>query len=417
MRMKSDNLFQLNQHHNFSIHTFELSLKFDTRLFHIIRNRLKTVGHVYPDSHHEEGTVLYGVRNSRFPGIRVKLKQTTHWMATQQRNGHKNYIILIVCPQTIVQAQRGYFDSVEIFEASPENCHLVEQTILHLCCSIGLHQMCGKEEGSSINLIPRGMESFLMTRLDFCVNHQFASPEEVRLYLKLARQAHYPLQMEPRTYYCPIAHRKKQYPNEVKFEGATLSIYAYDKQAQLLDAFGGRPSDYPTAKGVLRIEIQSMRGKLAYLMLRKPEHELSNREILHQSHSISRAEFERYLPTIFHSGVYISHKQIGAVLQHCVKGGTLKERYWPELWEYVKNVRSEGCVTIVAERYRENDKNNGTSQYSRIQRQLKKLGINPVLAPAGIKGQYGTISVPSIPQLFGIIQNVDRGVEERLQIH
>lgn len=252
----------------FSIHTFELSLRIPTYIFHDLRNRLSNVGTLYREPRFcKTEDYDYRIRDCKFPGIHCSLVQHKIHVNTYSSHGHKNYLKLIVNPQHIIDHFNGDdYNFINIFEPSVDNAILVDKYIREFCHAIKLDAFYDRRKGCEVNLAPGGIDSFKLKRLDFCVNHRFDSKDEVKIYLNLARQGQFPARMEPYKYYDEVNHRTPHSRYAVKFIGKSLSICVYDKQHQLMDMGIG---DARYAEGLLRFEIQSERSKLNYLMKNK----------------------------------------------------------------------------------------------------------------------------------------------------
>ncbi|MDL2293943.1 hypothetical protein LJC60_04845 [Ruminococcaceae bacterium OttesenSCG-928-D13] len=385
---------QINIDPHSGIHTFEVKRRFPTSAFCTVREAVGKTGKLFPLDHPPNGKEhkQFSVSGCKYPGIRIRLRQSDQWAPACNSEFHHNYLSLLVTPQGIVRHFRGQpCDPVEIFEPTLENSQLVAGYIESIYRDLGFESLFDSIKGQEVNLIPNGFESLTIARIDYCADLSLESDKMVKTYIKLARQGNFPARFKPSVRYDETAHRTKPYSGQVKYRGTTVAVLLYDKNEQLLNALKYEPGP---AKGLLRFEIQAYSGKVRYL---KYSRKLTNLGLLQCASEMSHYEFKEYMPQVFWSGCYLPQTSAVTVLKQAVKDGSLREKDRVLIETFMNEVDRIGGITEVFDAIE--------SPYMR--RKLRGLmdmqHINPVRLPASTAHELGVVSLPSIPCLLGLV--------------
>lgn len=245
----------MNPH--YSVHTFELTYRLNSEQFNCAKTMIKENGG-YPEKafwsigqdkwYLSAGSCKDTVLQAALAGIRIILTK-----ALVKESGYYSYTLkLIINPARVMQGiQNEPPDHISLFRASSEAAWQVEKQLLYV---VGLL------------ISDSSLESYRITRADYCMNCQMKNNKEVNAYLKLIKKSRPPYEIKLIDERDPVTHRSK-YPHYVRFESSGFAFVAYSKfdqvasQNQKRDAcFSG--GEATAAKGILRIEIQMKAKKL-----------------------------------------------------------------------------------------------------------------------------------------------------------
>lgn len=225
-------MLKINTEPHYGMHTFEVKRRFPTSAFRTVKEAVGKTGKLFPLDHPPKGkeSKHFGVKDCKYPGIRIRLRQSDQWSPEYSAEVHHNYVSLIVTPRDIIRHLNGKpYDPVGIFEPTLESCQLVAGYVADVYRDLGFESVYDSTRKREVNLIPDGFESLKIARIDYSVDLALESEKMVKRYLKLARQGNFPTCFKPNIRYDETAHRSKPYPGQVKYCGTTLAVLSCTK--------------------------------------------------------------------------------------------------------------------------------------------------------------------------------------------
>ncbi|MFR1807996.1 MAG: hypothetical protein ACLSWV_03525 [Pygmaiobacter massiliensis] len=245
---------------NGSMHTFEVCYKIYRTEYAELKGRLLDLGG-YPGSNNGFFYEAWYLNYRALPtkqaflnelrGMRIVLESKLQ----KGTNFHHFKLKLIVNPQAVVEYAEGdMYTPTHLYQYGKETAHYIAQKVKKVS-----------------DVVLQGFESrpLHITRADACLDCKLDSAYEVDMYINLVRKARpaYNAELEGGIYDA-ISHRIRYPANEVQFCGKSFALVFYSKQAQIADVISRgytrfSAEDYATAEGILRIELQNSRKRLA----------------------------------------------------------------------------------------------------------------------------------------------------------
>lgn len=162
-----------------------------------------------------------------------------------------------------------------------------------------------------------------LKRLDFCVNTELESQEEVKAYIKTCKRSNIPSKLELRRYYDYVSKRQKCNKDDYTvYSSKYVEVSIYNKYAQMTkEKIGVFPEkEIERAKNIVRIEIRCMEGKIKVLQKKYNIESIS--DFMMQGNKIGEELFEFYLRKMFGEGKICTLKE---AVQNVKLSGLKKE--------------------------------------------------------------------------------------------
>ncbi len=149
-----------------------------------------------------------------------------------------------------------------------------------------------------------------LKRLDFCVNTELESQEEVLAYIKTCKRGNIPYPFKLKTYYDKISKRQKANKEDFTILAENnVEISIYNKYAQMAKERDGvyPEEEIEKSKNIVRIEIRCMKQKIKHY---KNKYSIDTIEdFMRYGEKIGNELFHKYLGKIFGTGELYTLKE------------------------------------------------------------------------------------------------------------
>jgi len=152
------------------------------------------------------------------------------------------------------------------------------------------------------SLLPN-LKKCTLKRLDFCINAELGSQEQVKAYIKIAKRSNVPGKLEVYTEYDKKAKRTKPTKDDYTvYSDGYIAISIYNKYMEMKKQKDGvfPTSEMERAKNIVRMEIRCMEGKIKALKKKYGIKSIS--EFMRCGNKMGKELYNYYLGRIFNSG-------------------------------------------------------------------------------------------------------------------
>jgi len=156
---------------------------------------------------------------------------------------------------------------------------------------------------SKISQLLPPLQSCRLKRVDFCVNAELQSQEEVKAYIKVIKRGNIPPKMKIFKMNDPIAKRKKASKRDhTVVAGDFVEVSIYNKYAEMISEPKGvfPQSEIERAHNIVRLEIRCKEGKIRELMKKYKVKTID--QFMKKANRIGDEVFNYYLGKMFNEG-------------------------------------------------------------------------------------------------------------------
>ena len=344
-----------------TIHTFEVSSILDNERYYNIQQDLKTDKDKWERL--KNGMCYFGLSEK---GITIKMYRI-------KKKGFYSYCIIYE-----ISAQRVFDndDHVGLFDA--ENYPKLKKKV-------------NKQLMKKSKLLPK-LDDCKLRRIDWCINIELESQEQVKAYIETVRRANIPAGMERYT----INNKPTKDDMTVISEGyAAVSIY--NKQSQMIKENKRRQKkifsdkDIRAAEKIVRIEIRCFEGKVK--ALKKKHHISSIDDFMDYADLIGKDLYRYYLTKMFSNNEIYTLKEARERIE--LSGYKKDNRKLLDnfLTEANESRSAAKAMAFYKELY-------GDKEMKRILYMLEQIDVNYVTVTGKVSKQFRDGYIPTPYELF-----------------
>lgn len=350
---------------NYTIHTIELQKKISFEEYKRLKNMfiaeaVKNKYKFYPNDNKISFT---------------KFNQRGLCISAESRLPSGHYLTLKLNLKDLVLGHRSYY---ALFQYGKDSLSDMDYNFRKMLSVLGVEHTA---------------ETFLLSRVDFCVNAFCNSPDEVKTYIALARKGNYPKGYKETFPFAERRKNKKQIDHRRSFdltnENREVQISLYDKYEQLLNINIAKETA-KHAKGILRFEKRCYKKEI-YSILGEYEPVYYDLSTLKYLLSMARYELIQEIETIFTAGRYY----LLETAQKKIDESKLKqhEKEQMQFWIYAasKHQRSSVAWNMTVEKF-----NLDGYHRKKLKQNMAQLDLNPTTI--GVRSRFETL--PSIRSVF-----------------
>lgn len=346
------------------IHTFEVRNQITKEESYKIQNALKMDKDKWKGE--ENGMSYWGLSDK---GILI------HTHLLKKKDFYSYYIIYRISAQRVIENDNfvGLFNT--------KNYDNLKKKINKLL----------KDKSEHLPLI----DACKLSRLDFCLNIELESQEQVKAYVKMARCVIIPEYLKQRVYYDKVSKRTKPLKDDMTvYSNNYIEVSIYNKFMQMKKEEKNIYSDedLSTAKNILRIEIRCMKKKLKELKKKFNVHTID--AFMRNADDIGRYLYKYYLSRMFGTGEIYTLKKV----KERFALGDLKPKNVELLTNFLKYANELRSVNKAYEIYCED---NGKKATRNILNKLNYVNTSFVTATSRDAKLFHRNTIPSPLDLIG----------------
>lgn len=346
-----------------TIHTFEVSTTLTSEKYYKLQNELKSKDKNMWQS--LKGGMAYWGLSSR--GILI-------YFSIIKKNGFYSYKLKYrISARRVIENDNcvGLFDTKDY----PTLNKTVNKILKNKC-----------------DLLPK-LNKCTLSRIDFCINAELESQEQVKAYIKMAKRANIPSSLKLKTSYDKKSKRQKAPKDDFTlYSEDYIEISVYNKYRQMLTNKVFADSETERSKNIVRIEIRCLSGKLKELKKKYSADTL--KDFMENSDKIGTYLFEYYLGKIFGTGTIYTLKDANARID--MSGFRNKDIH--NLKEFVGEANGARSVHRAAEVFEEFYTKDGIK---RLFRMMDTIGTNCITVPPSDAKLFEDGCILSPIEIFG----------------